>query len=109
LGEYRVFNQFTEQFSILELAELVRGCALELGHEAEIQNVPNPRVELERHYYNAANTKLLDLGLEPHHLGAELLRSMLAMIERHSERVIARAIAPRTRWSPGELEGHPLT
>ncbi len=108
LGEYRVFNQFTEQFSVLELADLVRSSAAKLGYEAEIRSVPNPRVELERHYYNAANTKLLDLGLQPHHLGEELVHSMLAAIERFAGRVIPRAIAPRTQWRPGELEGHPL-
>jgi UDP-sulfoquinovose synthase len=108
LGEYRVFNQFTEQFSVTELADLVRRSAAELGHEVEVRSFPNPRVELERHYYKATNTKLIDLGLEPHLLGEELVRSMLRIIERHSDRVIARAIAPRTRWKPGELEGAPI-
>ncbi len=103
LGEYQVFNQFTEQYSVLGLAELVRSSASALDYEAEIESVPNPRVELERHYYNAANTKLLDLGLEPHLLGEELVRSMLRTIARHRHRVIARAIAPRTQWKPGEL------
>lgn len=32
----------------------------------QIANVPNPRVEAEEHYYNAKNTKLQDLGLQPH-------------------------------------------
>jgi UDP-sulfoquinovose synthase len=105
LGEYRVFNQFTEQFSVAELAALVRRSAAELGYEVEVRSFPNPRVELERHYYNATNTKLIDLGLEPHLLGEELVRSMLRIIERYRHRVIPRAIAPRTRWKPGELEG----
>jgi UDP-sulfoquinovose synthase len=109
LGEYRVFNQFTEQFTVSELAELVRGSAGQLGYEVEVRSFPNPRVELERHYYNATNTKLLDLGLRPHHLGEELVRSMLRVIERYRHRVIARAIAPRTRWKPGELEGAELS
>jgi len=30
---------------------------------------------------------------------------MLKIIERHKGRVIERAIVPRTRWKPGELEG----
>src|SRR5581483_11978402 len=82
LGEYRVFNQFTEQFSVSELAELVRRSAAELGHDVEVRSYPNPRVEAEQHYYNAVHTKLLELGLRPHHLGEELVRSMLAAIER---------------------------
>jgi UDP-sulfoquinovose synthase len=105
LGEYRVFNQFTEQFSVSELAELVKRSAAELGHRVEIKNFPNPRIEAEEHYYNATNTKLHDLGLQPHLLGEELVRSMLRTIERHRDRVIARAILPTTQWKPGELAG----
>src|SRR5215211_2516581 len=105
LGEFRVFNQFTEQFSVAELAELVTRSGAELGHEVSVNSYPNPRIEAERHYYNAANTKLHDLGLKPHYLGEELVRSMLRIIERYKGRVIERAILPRTRWKPGELEG----
>jgi UDP-sulfoquinovose synthase len=105
LGEFRVFNQFTEQFSVAELAKLVRRSGAELGYEVEVNSYPNPRIEAEHHYYNAANTKLIDLGLKPHYLGEELVRSMLKTIERYKGRVIERAILPRTRWKPGELEG----
>jgi UDP-sulfoquinovose synthase len=108
LGEFRVFNQFTERFSVLELADLVRRAGAELGYEVEVQHFPNPRVEREEHYYNPAHTKLLDLGLEPHLLGEELVRSMLKIIAVHKDRVIERAIVPRTRWMPGELEGDVL-
>lgn len=103
LGQFRVFNQFTEQFVVHELAELVQRAGAELGYDVEIRSYPNPRVELEEHYYNAANTKLLDLGLKPHLLGEELVRSVLVRAERYKGRVIERAIAPRTRWRPGEL------
>ena len=105
LGDFRVFNQFTEQFTVGELAERVKHAAEELGHAVEVQSFPNPRVELEEHYYNAANTKLRDLGLEPHLLGPELVQSMLRTIERYKDRVIQRAILPKTRWNPGELSG----
>ena len=106
LGEFRVFNQFTEQFSVNEFAELTRRAAGELGYQVDIQSFPNPRVELEEHYYNAANTKLRDLGLQPHLLGDELVRSMLSTIERYKDRVIQRAIAPKTQWRPGEPEAN---
>jgi len=103
LGEYRVFNQFTEQFSVAELAEVVRKAAAETGREVEVRNYPNPRIEAEQHYYNAAHSKLLDLGLQPHYLSEELVRSVLGIIDRYRDRVIERAILPRTRWKPGEL------
>jgi UDP-sulfoquinovose synthase len=99
-GEFRVFNQFTEQFSVLELAELVKGAAAHLGYEVTIDHVDNPRVEKEEHYYNAVNTNLLDLGLQPHHLGEELVESMLGIIERHKGNAIESSIEPRTRWNP---------
>jgi UDP-sulfoquinovose synthase len=109
LGDFRVFNQFTEQFSVGELAELVRTSAGQAGIDVEIKKYPNPRVELEEHYYNATNTKLHDLGLEPHHLGDELVHSLLGIIERHKDRVIDSAILPTTQWKPGELEAESPT
>jgi UDP-sulfoquinovose synthase len=100
-GEYRVFNQFTEQFSILELAELVQRAGKEHGLDVEVRHLENPRVEAEEHYYHAAHTKLLDLGLEPHLLSETLLGSMFAAIERYRDRAIPEHIEPRIRWRPG--------
>jgi UDP-sulfoquinovose synthase len=97
-GEYRVFNQFTEQFSIMDLADKVSEVGRRLGLSVEVEHVDNPRVEMEIHYYNAKHTKLLDLGLKPHLLSAELIESMFASIERHRDRVITDHIMPRTRW-----------
>jgi UDP-sulfoquinovose synthase len=99
-GEFRVFNQFTESFSVLELAELVQKAGAEYGLDVELGPVENPRVELEEHYYNAAHTKLLDLGLRPHLLSAELVESMFSVIERFKDRVIVDHILPRDRWRP---------
>jgi UDP-sulfoquinovose synthase len=99
-GEFRVFNQFTEQFSVGQLAELVKEAGEHLGYSVEIQHYENPRVEKEEHYYNAVHTKLLDLGLEPTLLGEELVESIVHAIERHKGRVIETAIEPKTRWNP---------
>ena len=101
-GEFRVFNQFTEQFSVLGLAELVKQAGEHLGYSVEIQHCENPRVEKEEHYYNAVHTKLLDLGLQPTLLGEELVESMIHKIERHKERAVESAIDPRTRWNPAK-------
>jgi UDP-sulfoquinovose synthase len=101
-GEFRVFNQFTEQFSVIELAGLVKHAGEHLGYSVEIQHCENPRVEKEEHYYNAVNTKLLDLGLEPKLLGEELVESMIHVIERYKGHVIESSIDPTTRWDPGE-------
>jgi len=44
-GEFRVFNQFTEQFSVLDLAKAVKNVALARGYSStRIEHVDNPRV-----------------------------------------------------------------
>ena len=100
-GEFRVFNQFTEQFSVLELAELVQKAGAEVGIDVQLDPIENPRVELEEHYYNATHTKLLDLGLKPHLLSETLIESVFSAIERFRGRVIRDHILPRDRWRPG--------
>jgi UDP-sulfoquinovose synthase len=97
-GNYRVFNQFTEQFSIRELAQVVGRAAAESGLRVSLDHVENPRVEAEEHYYNAAHTKLADLGLEPALLSTTLVESMFDTIARHRDRVVMDAIEPTTRW-----------
>jgi UDP-sulfoquinovose synthase len=97
-GEYRVFNQFTEQFSVLQLAELVKEAGRKLGLTVEIDHVANPRVELEEHYYNARHTKLLDLGLEPHYLSDSLLDSLLNIALECRDRADLGIIQPRINW-----------
>ena len=72
-----------------------------------IEHYANPRVEAEHHYYNAANRNLLELGLQPHLLGDELVQSMLSYIERHRDRVITRAIEPHMRWRPDDVAAPP--
>ena len=102
-GEYRVFNQFTETFSVAELAEKVRHAATEVGIDAHIDRLENPRVELERHYYNPTHTKLLSLGLQPTLLSETLIESMLEVIRRYQSRVLEDVIAPVTQWRPTPL------
>jgi UDP-sulfoquinovose synthase len=102
-GDFRVFNQFTEQFSVAQLAELVQAAAKELDIDVEIDHLDNPRVEMEDHYYNAVHDKLLELGLEPSLLGDELVRSMLKVIEDNRDRVIDAAIDPSATWKSGSI------
>ena len=104
-GKFRVFNQFTEQFSVLQLAELVVLARREFGLEASIRHLPNPRVEQEDHYYQAKHRHLLDLGLRPHLLGATLLTSLIGMVERYSDRIDRVLIEePSVTWQGGGNE-----
>jgi UDP-sulfoquinovose synthase len=98
LGEYRVFNQFTETFTITQLAELVVLQAGKLGIPVVIEAVKNPRVELEEHYYNPAHTKLLELGLEPHLLSDVIINSVLERIRAFKSRIKLDIVLPRIKW-----------
>jgi UDP-sulfoquinovose synthase len=100
-GELAVYNQFTEQYSVNELASLVVAAAGDLGFSTVVEHADNPRVEAEEHYYNAKHTKLLELGLEPNLLGPELIRSMLLTIARHAERIDRSKLRMGIRWAPG--------
>ncbi len=101
-GEFRVLNQFTEQFSVMDLAELVQKAGARAGLEVNIQHVENPRVEQEEHYYNAKHSKLEDMGLKPNLLSDEVLDSMLQAALANRDTVNAGTIMPRVRWVGGE-------
>lgn len=98
-GEFRVFNQFTEMFSVLELAELVQESGTKLGLDVEIEHIDNPRVEAEQHYFDAKNTGLMELGLDPHYLSDVLVDSMLDRIRDHQDRIDRDVILPNVQWT----------
>ena len=108
-GEYRVFNQFTETFTIAELAEKVRQAGEELGIAVRVDQVQNPRFEAEEHYYNPVHTKLPSLGLHPTLLSENLISSTLGVIQRYRDRVIPDVIAPSTQWRPAPPVGQPAS
>jgi len=97
-GECRVFNQMTEQFSVLELAEMVQSAGAKLGLAVEIDRLPDPRVEAEQHYYNAKHSKLIDLGLQPHYLSESLLDSLMNIAVKYRDRIDTSLILPRVNW-----------
>jgi len=97
-GEFRVFNQFTEQFSVLELARMVHIAATRLGLKVTIDHLSDPRVEAEQHYYNAKHTKLAALGLRPHLLSESLLDSLINIAIQHRDRVDPNLLLPRVNW-----------
>ena len=97
-GEFRVFNQFTEQFSVLELARLVQTAGRNMGFDVTIEHLPDPRVEKEEHYYNAKHSKLLDLGLQPHFLSESLLDSLMNIAVRYRDRIDKTLFLPRVNW-----------
>lgn len=98
-GEFRVMNQFTEIFSVLELAGKVKAAAKNLGFGVTIKNYPNPRKEAEEHYYNAKNTNLLSLGLQPNYLTEKVITEIMEIVMENKKNIRQDIILPgRAKW-----------
>lgn len=99
-GEYRVFNQFEEVYDITELALKVQQVAGDMGLDAVVRNLENPRKELEDHYYKADHQALFDLGYEPTHDVECEMRIVLEDLIRYRHRIEAKrhALIPDVRW-----------
>ena len=94
-GEFRVFNQITEWFSVAEIAKLVADLH---PNSVTIENLPNPRVEAESHYYNVKHTGLTSLGLQPHLLSDTLLTSLYDIADTYKHRADVEAMQPKVTW-----------
>ena len=94
-GDFRVFNQMTESFSVKSLAELVQRL---FPGDVAISYLDNPRVEKEEHYYDVVHTALVELGLEPHLLSDTLITSMFDITKRYAGRVKTAALTPKVNW-----------
>jgi UDP-sulfoquinovose synthase len=105
-GEYRVFNQFTQSFSVNAMAAMVAD-ALPGNHE--IRHLDDPRVEAQDHYYNAAHTKLTDLGLIPHLLDDATIRGLASIAETHRDRIDLDVMEPTVDWRLGESPQRNMT
>jgi UDP-sulfoquinovose synthase len=97
-GEYRVFNQLTEQFTLIDIAHRVAAGARSAGFSPSVVHVANPRVEEEEHYYSAVHTRLSDLGLGAHLLEEESRAALLELAAQHTDRVDKGLLAPKVNW-----------
>jgi len=98
-GKLRILNQFTETFSVNELAERVQHAGKTLGLNVKIQHVGNPRKEAEEHYYNPMHTGLLDLGLKPHYLNDKTLVQMIKFVIRQKDKIKPNQFHRNIKWS----------
>ena len=97
-GELRIFNQFVETFSVNRIAELVQASGARLGLDVTVKSLPNPRKEMEEHYYNPTHTGLLDLGLEPHPLTDAVMDGMMKLILSYKDRIAEGRIFRGVAW-----------
>ncbi|MDB9758764.1 NAD-dependent epimerase/dehydratase family protein [Gammaproteobacteria bacterium] len=98
-GELKIFNQLTETFSVSELAEKIKVVGNSIGLNVQVQNISNPRKEMEEHYYNPKYSGLKELGLNPTLMTNEILQEMLAFISDRKDLIRQRRILPRVAWN----------
>ncbi|MCK9189685.1 NAD-dependent epimerase/dehydratase family protein [Acidithiobacillus sp.] len=100
-GEFRVFNQFTEQFSIMDIAGKIQKVSGTRDLDVAINHLPNPREEMEQHYYHAIHTGLPELGLKPHMLTDDVIAHMLDRAISAKDNVRRVGLLPRVTWKHG--------
>ncbi len=98
LGELRILNQFTEVFSVSELAEKVYKVGNKMGLNVNIEHITNPRKESEDHYFNVKHSGLLDLGLQPHFMNDNVMAEMIKKIAKYKDLIDPSRVMPRTSW-----------
>ena len=91
-----VFNQVTETYRILELAELI---AKETG--VEIAHLPNPRREAVENELNVSRDRFIALGLDPTTLTEGLLEEIRDVANKYSYRADTTKIIARSTWTQG--------
>lgn len=97
-GELKIFNQLTETFTVNELADKVKKVGDGMGLNVQIKSIPNPRKELEEHYYNPVHTGLIEMGLEPHYMTDDVVAAMLERIIAAKDKIDTNRIMPRVSW-----------
>ena len=83
---------------MLLLAHMVQSVAKKVGLRVAIDHLPDPRVELEEHYYNAKHSRLADLGLKAHLLSDSLLDSLLNISVQYRDRIDQSLFLPQVNW-----------
>ena len=99
VGQYRVYNQIVETFTVNELAEKVQSVGNQLGLNVKINSIKNPRREAEEHYYNPTYTGLKELGLRPHLLTDDVLSEMLEIVSKYKDHIKSETILPKVSWT----------
>ena len=97
-GEYRVFNQFGEVYSIILLANLVCRIANSLNLKSDISYIPNPRTESEDHIYEPVRDNLTTLGYTPTYNLEEEITRTIKILTKYKDRINPALILPKTNW-----------
>ena len=98
-GEYKVRNQFTEIFTIKELANLIKDAAKIIDIKVKIKSIKNPRTEMPKHYYNPSNKSFIKAGLKPKKLNLEFLSNSIRKALNKKELINKEIIHPKIKWN----------
>jgi UDP-sulfoquinovose synthase len=97
-GELRIFNQIMETFSVNELADLTSKAGQQIGLNVEVQNLENPRVEKEEHYYNPTYQGLIGLGVAPNYLTLDSMVRMMELVATYKKEIRSDVIFSGVKW-----------
>ena len=95
----RILNQFTETFTVNQLAKKIKKAAKNFKINVKIESLKNPRQEKEKHYYNPKFTGLKKLGLKPTLMTEKLLINMLNLVIKYKSKINQKIILPRVSWN----------
>lgn len=101
-GEYRVFNQFEDVYSIISLAREVQRVGNEkFGLDVKIKSLEPPRIEAQEHHYNPDHEHLIKLGYKPGFTMEEVLVEMFRDLMPQEYRIAEykHVLVPEIFWS----------
>ena len=96
--KFEVYNQFTEVFSILEIASKISNVATNLNFNSKIRYIKNPRIEDDEHYYNPINAKFKKLGLNIIKFDEKLIENFITKINNYKDNSDKDQILPNIYW-----------
>lgn len=95
-GEYRVWNQFDEVYSVNELAMKIIEIGQEMGLDPKVyedvhgERLYNPRVEAERHLYKPDRERLPALGFKATQSIEDEIRLTMSILTNYKKRIEAK-------------------
>jgi UDP-sulfoquinovose synthase len=97
-GVCEIRNQYTEMFSLKDLAEKVVLAAKDLNIKTSIKNIKNPRIEKDKHYFNPTNRSFKKIGLKPEKLTKKFIQNSIIFVKNNLNRINEDIIFPNIKW-----------